>query len=345
MAMEASSTITLSDVAQAAGVSVSTASRALNGLDAKYRISRSTAEEVRRVAGELGFRPNQAARAFRSQRSGLVGVVVPDIANPFFAAIAREVTLAAEQHQYSILIADSQESTLREQNLLQEFVSRQVEALVVCPVGVECQHLVAIHQSNLPLVLVDRVFPQCEMMQVTSQHRTGAQLAAELLLANGHRHIGVLQGLPGTLPNDERLQGLRETLHSVGIPFDSEFVDGNNFTEVSGYESATRLLSRHPEITAFFALSTPNALGALRASAGLGRSVPDDLSIMTFDDSPFADFMRIPLSTVCQDVQKLGEHAASIVVSALRDGKMPPPTLQQFQVTVVQRSSIESARL
>tara|TARA_R110002049_G_scaffold27321_2_gene94088 strand:- start:197686 stop:198726 length:1041 start_codon:yes stop_codon:yes gene_type:complete len=336
-------TITLQTVADAAGVSVSTASRALAGKAKSYRISDKTEKLVREAAERLGFRPSRVARSLRSQRTGLIGVVVPDISNPFFAAIAKEVTLEAEVDGYSVLLADSRESTETEQRLITEFLDRQIEALVVCPVGTESTHLAAADRSGIPVVLVDRTFPDADMVQVTSDHIGGAKAAITLLLEQGHRNIGILQGLPKTLPNQQRLDGVRSTLQSQQIPFDTTRVAGDNFTETSGHQSAIEILSRHPDTTALFAFSTPNAMGALRAAAEVGLDVPRQLSIVAFDDAPFAEFLKVPLSTISQDVRRLGTTAAKLVSNHLRTGKRPHQKLHHVDVAIIRRLSIHEA--
>ncbi|TWU01357.1 LacI family DNA-binding transcriptional regulator [Neorhodopirellula pilleata] len=332
--------VTLKNVAEAAGVSVSVASRVLNGKAKTYRISDATETQVRKVAQSMAFQPSQVARSLRTKRSGLIGVVVPDLSNPFFAAIAREVTLAAETDGYSVIVADSRETTERERKLIGELTARQIEGLVVCPVGIDSGHLIEVHQSKLPIVLVDRTFLNCDLMQVTSDHRVGAYHAAALLLAQGHRTIGVLQGLPGTLPNEERLAGLQTAFAEAEVVFDPTLVRGDNFTERSGYESTSDLLKSRPDITALFALSTPNAMGALRAATEIGRRVPDELSIVTFDDSPFADLMQVPLSTVCQDVSKLGVSASKWLIRMLRAKRAYQPALHEIKTTLIDRHSI-----
>lgn len=332
--------ITLNDVASAAGVSVSTASRSLSGKAEAYRISEDTAEGVRAAAKRLGFRPSRVARSLRLQKTGLIGVVVPDVSNPFFSAIAREITLAAEAAGYSVLLADSQEETQREIKLMAELMAREVEAVVVCPVGVEMEHLKQAEQTGTAMVLVDRTFPESDFLQVTSSHQFGAVKAMRLLTSQGHRRIGVLQGLPGTLPNEARLDGVRDALMSIGESLNPEFVSGDNFTEESGYQSALHLLTSQPGLTALFAFSMPNAFGALRAAGEAGRTVPQDLSIVAFDDSPFADLMQVPISTVVQDVESLGRQAAELTLKRLQGGRRSRKRLYEVKVDVRSRKSI-----
>lgn len=337
---QAPSNSTLSDVAREANVSVSTASRVLNGLAEKYRISQPTAQLVRQSAEKLGFRPSQVARSLRLKRTGLLGIVVPDLSNTFFSSIARAVTVSAETDGFSAILADSGGSVEKEKQLIDQLVARSVEALVVCPIGLDFEHLESVHQQGIPLVVVDRCKANSAMTQVTSDHIAGTRLAMQLLLEHGHRHIGVLQGIAGTLPCDQRLLGVQEALADVGVEFDYTMVAGDQFTYESGYKSARHLLTTHPEITALFAMSTPNAFGAYQAAIDLGRRVPDDISLVCFDDVAFADFMQVPLTTVSQDVPELGRLAASLVTQQLLTGKAPSQTMYKLPVTLLTRASV-----
>lgn len=347
MKFQAGANVTLQDVANAAEVSVSTASRALNGRAKEFRIAQSTVDRIQATAKRLEFQPSRVARSLRSQRSGLIGVVVPDVSNPFFSAIAREVTLAAEEQGYSVLLADSQESTAREVKLLTGLRQQQVEALVVCPVGVKSDHLQALHESALPIVLVDRIFPELELHQVSSNQLEGAKQIARLLSENGHRSIGILQGLPDTYPNCTRIKGLQAALKEHDIELQERWIAGDNFTESSGYAAAKKLLAEYPEITALVALSIPNAYGGLRAAQQLGRDVPKDLSIVGFDDSPFAEFMQVPFSTIRQDEHQLGRVAASILLEQLQDSSNSKfhPKLLELPCELVERSSVAKVNL
>ncbi|WP_437222343.1 LacI family DNA-binding transcriptional regulator [Planctomicrobium sp. SH661] len=330
----------MSDVAHAAGVSVSTASRALNGLASQNRISESTAQLVKDAAKQLGFRPSEVARSLRSRRTGLLGIIVPDLSNPFFSAITRAVTISIESAGFSTVMADSDGSVNKERDLIDQMISRNVESLVVCPVGLEFQHLELASKSGLPLIVVDRCCVGSSMVQVTSDHLEGARLAMKVLLQNGHRQIGILRGLPGTLPCDLRLQGAQMELKEVREELDPAFVAGDQFTFESGYQSARQLLTQSPEITALFAMSTPNALGAIRAAAEMGRRIPEDLSLISFDDIAFAEFMQVPLTTIVQDVPELGRRAAELVIEELQSKTTTKKRTHKIPVRLVSRASV-----
>lgn len=332
--------VTLRDVAEAAGVSVSTASRALLDKGQAYRISERTVQAIKQQAERLGFQHNATARSLQSQRSGLIGVVVPDVANPFFAAITKEVTLRAESQGLSVLLADSRESTSVEVKLLPQLHSRRVEGLVVCPVGLSKDHLEELDASGIPLVIVDRCFANTSMISVMSDNRSGAKLGVDQLLSHGHRVVGCVQGLPGTLPNEMRLSEIRKQLNARGIRLTDSLVAGRNFTEQSGYEAAMQLLQRRPDITALFALCSPSAFGAMRAAEQLNRKIPENLSLITFDHSPAADLLRSPLTTISQDVEQLGQLAATLLVDQLITRKKTRTKKHVIPVRMVVRQSV-----
>jgi LacI family transcriptional regulator len=293
-----SSQPTLQCIAERFGVSVTTISRVLSGQAGRYRISKETEAAVRKIAKEVNFVPNQLARGLRLRKTLKVGLVIPDVSNPFFAGIARQVTLGARKHEYSVVLCDSQdniESELRSLALLQ---SQHVEGVVLCPVGQSGEHLAQFVGGKLPIVLVDRYFPDLSLPYVSSDNVAGAKQATEFLLANGHRRIACLQGLAGTSPNESRVSGYKEAL--------------------SGYIETKLLLKNAPDITAILALSNVNALGCIRALAEEKRNVPEDISIVSFDDSPYAAYLATPLTCIAQSYSEMGDVAVKLLFDQIQ---------------------------
>ncbi len=253
--------VTLEHVAQVAGVSPSTASRALAGKARQCRISEKTEQAILKAAKGLGFQASHVARSLRTQRTGLIGLLVPDASNPFFAAVARKATFYAERHGLSTLLADSHDSIEKEKDLLTHLKSRQVEGLIVCPIGESSSHLRRLQQTGVNVVVVDRWFPDLQLTTVTSENEHGAFTATNAMIEKGHRQIGCLQGRPGTSANDERLQGFRQALRANQIEPIATLIRGDDFSEASGYRSSCELLEEHPELSGLFALSNQNALG------------------------------------------------------------------------------------
>jgi len=336
--------VTLEHVAELAGVSPSTASRALAGKARQARISERTEKAILLAASGLGYQASYVARSLRTRRSGLIGLLVPDASNPFFAAIARKATIFAEREGLSTLLADSHDSLEHEQELLTHLQSRQVEGLIICPIGESSAHLRPLEENHANVVVVDRWFSGIKLTTVTSENERGAYDAIRAMIGRGHREIGCLQGRPGTSSNDERLQGYKEALRAHRIVPKSTLIRGDDFSEESGYRSSCELLEAHPQLSAIFSLSNQNALGALRAFADRQMKVPQDISLVTFDDAPFAEYLASPLSVIRQDVEAIGRIAAELLVEQIRTGRKPRKMLHRVPVEFVLRDSIGPPR-
>jgi LacI family transcriptional regulator len=332
--------VTLEHVAKAAGVSTSTASRALAGKARQYRISEKTEKAILEAASGLGFQASHVARSLRTQRTELIGLLVPDASNPFFAAIARKATIFAEGYGLSTLLADSHDSIEHEKDLLKNLQSRQVEGLIICPIGDSSTHLKRLARSGAKVVVVDRWFADVPLTTVTSENERGAYVATTALIDKGHKVIACLQGRPGTSSNDERLQGYKSAIQAKKLKADARLIRGDDFNEESGYRSTCELLDANPRITAVFAFSNQNALGALRAFSERNLTVPSDISIVTFDDPPFAEYLASPLSVIRQDVEAIGRKAAELLLEQIRTGTKPKELLHRVPVEFVMRDSI-----
>lgn len=309
---------TLKAIAKRSGVSVTTVSRVLSGQAARYRISKETETAVRKLAKELDFVPNQLARGLRLKKTLTIGVVIPDISNPFFAGIAQQATFGTRKHGYSVILCDSQDSAELEIQSLALLQSRNVEGVVLCPVGQSHEHLLEFVRAKMPMVLVDRFFPDIPIAYVSSDNVTGAKQAMELLISNGHRRIACLQGLRGTSPNDFRIRGYKEALAKHHILMDETLIVGDSFTEQSGYIETKLLLKTRPDVTALLALSNVNALGAIRALSEEKRRIPEDISVVSFDDPPYASYLATPMATVGQSYSEMGEVAVKLLFDQIQ---------------------------
>jgi len=320
---------------------MTTVSRALNGHASKYRISRKTELAVRKAAQEANFVPNQLARGLRLKKTLTIGLIIPDISNPFFAAIARQVTLGTRKHGYSVVLCDSQENVDLERQSIGVLRSRHVEGIAMCPVGRNCEHLVELHRGGLPLVLVDRVFPDLPVPYVGSDNLGGARDATNLLIENGHRRIACLQGVRGTSPNESRVRGYKEALANHRIGADESLIVGDSFGEQSGYIQAKLLLRMQKGVTAILALSNLIALGALRALAEENLKVPGDISIIAFDDQPYSAFLATPMTSVAQSTAEMGEIAVKLLFDQINSapGKTTGGIL--LPTTLVVRRSVK----
>ena len=330
--------ITLEDLARKLDLAPATVSRVLNGQGPRYRIAPTTVQRVLDLARTLGYRPNPIARALRTHTSHSIGLVVPDIGNPFFAEIASSVAEVARKNGYVLLLGDSQDSTDLERETLCTMAERNVDGLVVCPVGLESEHLCALARTGRPLVLADRGVAPNQLPCVTADHAQGGRLAAQLLARLGHRRVGIIQGLPGTLPNEERRQAFESAWKQlVGQPV---AVAGHAFSYESGVEAAEDLLRRFPDLTAWFILCNVSARGAIEVLRRHGRNIPSDVSLIVFDDHPFSELLQPAWTVIQQPVRDIGRRAAERVIEHLRGHSPSAPVWERLSVRLVLRDSV-----
>lgn len=312
--------VTLKSIADHVGSSVTTVSRVLNGEAKHYRISKETEDAIRRAAEELQYTPDQQARGLRLNRTNIIGLIIPDISNPFFANLARSIENEARKGAYSIMLCDSQDSTRLEVDSLQLLQSRKVDGLIICPIGQEHHHLEHIYNNGVPMVVVDRHFPDLKCPYIVSDNYGGSLEAMNHIIQNGHRSIACIQGLLHTSVNDDRLRGYRDAHEMHNVPVDESLIVGDSFGERNGYIGAKLLLNRTSRPTAIFACSNLTALGAWRAISEEGLKIPEDISMISYDDQPYSDFLSTPLTTVAQQTTEMGQIAFKILIGEI-DGE------------------------
>jgi LacI family transcriptional regulator len=208
-------------------------------------------------------------------------------------------------------------------------------------VGQSGRHLEQFAGGKLPLVMVDRFFPELPFAYVSSDNLGGARQATEFLLDHGHRRIVCLQGLPGTSPNESRVRGYTEALTKHQVAFDPRLVVGDSFSEQSGYiETKLLLRNEFAQITAILALSNLNALGALRALAEERRNIPEDVSVISFDDPPYAAYLATPMTTIAQSYSEMGEVAVKLLFDQIQSTRGPSPGGILLPTSLVVRKSV-----
>lgn len=332
----------LKHLAEATGLSVSTVSRVLSGKAGAYRISDTTQERVHQAARQHGIVVNEVARGLRLRTTQTIGLIIPDVSNPFFAALARQVEHLARAKGYSVLLADSQESSQVEAESVRLMRSRRVDGLVIAPVGLDSAHLHTLLAEQRPLVLMDRVPTGYTGPCVTSNNRQGARTAARHLISQGHRRIVCLQGLPGSSANQERVKGYCEALKEASIPVEDRLIIGHDYAIETGKEAVQQLFRPTPSLpTAILALGNLIALGALQALRTLNLKVPDQVSLISFDEQPWAELIDPPLTTLSQPIEALAEQAMELLFQQLQT-QSPPPKRPRISlpVTLIQRGSV-----
>lgn len=332
--------VTVKEVAQAAGVSQATAARALGGYGYVSPRARRVIEEAAQV---LGYRPHAVAQALASNVTHTVGLVVSDIENPFFAAVARGLSDVLEAEGYTILLANSDEDLEREERLVETFRARRVDGLVVAPsVASSLPHLADLVQARVPLVLFDRPVRGLKVDVVMVDNKRGAQTAVEHLVTLGHRRIGIVSDQPEIASSAERIAGYRSALEATGLPLDERLIAITGSSQADGYRAARALLDSRRRPTGVFTANNMMSVGTLLALRDLGLRVPRDLALVGFDDLEWTTLIEPPLTVVRQPVSEIGRRAGERLLARMRGDESPPRRIR-LQTEFVIRGSCGEA--
>jgi len=316
----------ISDVAKRAGVSPASVSRHMAGDKV------GGAERIAAAIKDLNYRPNQLARGLRSGRHSCVGVIVPDITNPLFAALVDGIESVFAADNIRVLLANSREDPLHEAALVADLVSR-TDGLILIPPSETDPVLEQIALARVPVVLVDRVLstgPDVDFVIVDNRH--GAQLAAEHLISLGHTEIAVISGPLSSFPGRERHEAFLQTLADSGRPPRPEHVRLSDFRVEGGYAAMASLLAEEIPPTAVFCANNLTSIGALRLLRDRGVAIPDEVSLVGFDDLDLSELLNPPLTVIDRATFALGSSAAEL----LRDRLATPDREQQHLTLPVQ---------
>ena len=330
----------LKDVAEAAGVHPSTASRALNDLTAGM-VQQDTQDRVRRIASEMGYRVNGMARALKTRRSRTIGLIVPDITNPFFPPAVRGAEERFAASGYSLLLSSSNNDTNRALNQLDAMLEAQVDGLLLAQVQRRDPIVDRLAREGVPVVLFNRTVDKSPFSTVLPDDAAGAKAAVEHLHALGHRSIGLVVGPLFTSTGDRRLRAFKLAAKRLGLT--THTVEASAFDEASGYRAGQQLLREFPQATGVVAGNDLLAIGCIDAALAAGLRCPRDISIVGFNDMPLASRIQPPLTTVMVPELELGQMAAELLLRQIDDPGAPAEH-QLLGVTLVVRGSTASPR-
>ncbi len=332
---------TLRDVASEAGVHVSTVSRVLNDQAASGRITQDTEERIREVARRLGYRRNTIARALRTGKTLVVGMVVPDVANLYQAGITRGAGDVLYADGYSLILASTDDDQAHAKSQVSAMLGVQAEGLMYGVARKEDAVLAGIIDEGIPVVLFNRAAPDLRISAVLPDDHGGTRLAVEHLLSLGHRRIVHVGGPVDVSSTVNRLKAFEETLRVAHLTGSHHFTSRQN--EEEGYRVTKTLLEERPDTTAVLAANDRLALGAIDAVRQSGRSCPEDVSAVGFNDMLYSDRFSPPLTTVRISQYELGARSARLLLETIADpGRVPETQLVSAQLVV--RGSTAPAR-
>lgn len=311
----------LKDVAEAAGVHVSTASRALNDQTAAM-VQEETLLRVRHAANELGYRVNGMARALKTRRSMSIGMLVPDITNPFFPPVVRGAESALARAGFSLLLSSTDNDPDKARGQLDAMVEARVDGLLLGSVQRRDPAVDRLRGSGIPAVLFNRTVDDDAISSVVPDDALGVQLAVDHLHELGHRRIGLVVGPLFTSNGERRLRAFRRAARRLGLDF--HIVEATAFDEAAGLHATEQMLAEFSGMTAVVAGNDLLALGAIDAGLKAGLRCPRNLSVVGFNDMPLAGRLNPPLTTVNVPELILGQLAAQALLNVIATPDRPP---------------------
>jgi LacI family transcriptional regulator len=335
--------VTLRDVARAAQVHPGTVSRALNA-ETRGLVNEETAERVIRAAEELGYRPNPIARGLKTNRSFTVGVLVPDLTNPLFPPIVRGIEDRLGAAGYTSLIANTDNDPDRERQDFEAMRARQVDGFITATARLDREFLAETAELSEPIVLVNRRLEDESLPAVTVDDQQGTRLAVEHVVALGHRRVAHLGGPQALSTGHQRYLGFVAAMEAAGLEVEERATRfGSAFTEAEGARVCRDLLDDVTDVTAIVAANDLLALGCYDVLAERGLRCPADISVVGFNDMPFADRFDPPLTTVRIPHREIGASAADLLLERLGDGGGEPRQIR-LPPTFVARGSTAPPR-
>lgn len=340
------------DVAKRAGVSIATVSHVIN--DTRF-VSDETRAKVLEAIEALNYRPNAIARGLVTNSTHKIGLVISDITNPFFTAVARGVEDEISSHQYNTIFCNTDEIPEREENYLHLLATQQVDGLIIAPTGVRCETLLTLAESGIPIVLLDRKTPELEAPLVGVNNEEGAHQAIQHLINLGHRRIAYLMGIEAVSTQIDRLNGWKRALQEANLPVEDELIvradprfygvlpSGSGFSVrsaphrqslPSAIDVLRDLLKPPQRPSALFVASNQLTLGALYAFRDSGLRCPDDISLVSFDDHDWAPLFNPPLTVVRQPTYRLGQTAARLLMQMINGEAVHTPALLPVELVI-----------
>lgn len=313
--------VTLRDVGRRAGVSAMTVSRVING---RHGVDAETQKKVEAAIADLDYVPNRIARGLISQKTETIGLIVPDVVNPFFGPVVRGAEAAARRAGYRVLLCNSEGDLRLEREYIDDLVSHRVEGLLLAPANDETRHSVfPLLRGGFPLVLIDRALPESDCDLIVSDSASGARRLVEHLIAIGHREIAHISDAEDTSTGRERLRGYREALIGAGLSFRDELVFRTTVDQIGGYRATQEVLALDGLPTAIFTVNNMTAVGAMQALRERGMSVPEDMGLVCFDDVEHLAVLSPFLTVIDQPAETFGSLGAQLLIERIT-GKAGP---------------------
>lgn len=332
---------TIKDVAKLAGVSVATVSHVVN--ETRF-VSEETKQKVLSAMKDLSYKPNAVARSLRRKESKIIGLVLPDNTNPYFAEIAWSIEYASRNHGYSLILCNSDGDVKKEETYINVLIEKQVDGVILVAAGDSTANFMKLKERNISTVMVDRDSPSVNTDSVQIDNATYGEIATSHLIELGHKKIACITGPRDVTPSFDRVDGYKKAMKLNDLPVPDEYVVKGDFKPQGGYLAACKLLDLEDPPTAIFACNDLMAFGISHAARERDMLVPRDLSVVGFDDIYLSTYSNPPLTTIKQPRLEMGDEAVNALVLRIKNPDRPARSILLHAELVVRSSTMPLAK-
>ncbi|MGZ8886888.1 MAG: LacI family DNA-binding transcriptional regulator [Nitrososphaeraceae archaeon] len=325
-------------IAEKAGVSTATVSRVLSGFPG---VREKTKKKVMKITSELNYEVDGIARSLRQKKTFKIGVIVGNVLSQFYTVLAKSIEDIANKYGYSVILCNGDDDPEKELNYLKVLRSSRVDGIIIVPTGKNVGYINNLLQSNIKIVLVDRLIEGVDCDAVLVDNEKGAYTAVKYLIDKGYKKIAIIDGLIDTTTGKERLKGYLRALNENNIPRNDDFIKIKDFKKRSGIVFANELLENKNKPEAIFVANLDLTLGAILSIKSLGLKIPDDIAVIGFDDSDWAQILEPPLTTISQPVYDLGTTAAEMLIKNIEnDNSKKEKLIVTLNTKLIERDSV-----
>ena len=317
--------ITINDVAQFAGVSKKTVSRVINN---QSEITETTREKVLNAIEILGYRPSKVAQALATKRTETMGLLIGEIANPYFSEVAQGIMEVAQKNNYSVLIFNTNSEPKNEQLAVNTLLDHNIDGIIIYPTWENVKWFSEIISKHIPIVFIDSETESVSRIgQIKTMKYEGAYNATHHLIGKAHQHIGMVACKANQPIEFDRVRGYHDALINSGIQYREELVILEGSPDIEdGYKNTQKLINNHPELSAIFCFNDLMAMGCIQACKDLGKRIPDDIAVIGYDDIRFSSLLTPSLTTIQVNKKEMGIQAASLLIKMLKNPNEVYPT-------------------
>ncbi|MBU1569339.1 MAG: LacI family transcriptional regulator [Proteobacteria bacterium] len=307
---------TIKDVAKLAGVSIATVSHVTN--NTRF-VSEDTKKKIFAAMEELAYRPNAVARSLRKKESRIIGLILPDNTNPYFAEIAWSIEYASRNMGYSVILCNSDGDIDKESSYIDVLLEKQVDGVILVAAGESTANFLKLQEINIPTVMVDRDSPNVNIDTIQIDNALYGEIATAHLIELGHKNIACITGPRDVTPSFDRVDGYKKALKQHDIPINEDFILRGDFKPQGGYLAACKLLEMKNPPSAIFSCNDLMAFGVIHAASELGVIIPEKLSLVGFDDIYLSTYSNPTLTTIRQPRLEMGEDAVHSLIMRMKD--------------------------